>query len=91
MIAKSTFALGGGVTHVVDIVGAGNLASNNTGPILAWDFFLPIVMIGLYVLSRPARDRAVVTPNAGLGARTPRVPRSSAVSGSLGGPTEAPN
>ena len=37
--------------------GTGNLASNNAGPILAWDFLLPVVMITLYILARPARDR----------------------------------
>ena len=45
------------MTHVLDIVGTGNLASNNAGPILAWDFLLPVMAITLYVLARPARDR----------------------------------
>lgn len=62
LIAKSVFAWGVAATHVRDIVGAGNLASNNAGPILAWDVLLPVVMIALYVLARPARDRVVITP-----------------------------
>ena len=60
--AKSVFAWGAGLTHVLDIVGTRNLGSNNAGPILAWDFFLPVVMIALYVLARPARDRVVMSP-----------------------------
>ena len=62
LIAKSVFAWGAGLTHVLDILGRGNLASNNAGPILAWDFLLPVVMIGLFVLARPARDGLVITP-----------------------------
>lgn len=62
VVAKSVFAWGAGLTHVVDIVGTGNVASNNAGPILAWDFLLPIVLISLYVLARPARDRVVINP-----------------------------
>ena len=62
IIAKSVFAWGAGVTHVLDIVRKGNLASNNAGPILAWDFLLPVVIITLYVLSRSARDRVPITP-----------------------------
>lgn len=60
--AKSVFAWGAGLTHAIDIVETGNLASNNAGPILVWDFLLPVVMIALYVLARPARDRLVITP-----------------------------
>jgi hypothetical protein len=63
VIAKSVFATGAGVTHVLDIMQTGNQASNNAGPILAWDFGLPIALIGLYVLARSARDRIVVTPD----------------------------
>jgi hypothetical protein len=60
--AKSVFTWGAGLTHVQDIVRTGNLASNNAGPILAWDFLLPVVLITLYLLARPARDRVTVTP-----------------------------
>ena len=56
VMAKTIFAWGAGVTHVLDIVRTGNLASNNSGPILVWDFLLPVAMISLYVLARPARD-----------------------------------
>ena len=62
VIAKVVFAWGAGLTHVLDIVGTGNLASNNSGPILAWDFLLPVVAVALYLLARPARDRVVITP-----------------------------
>ena len=62
VLAKSVFAWGAGITHIMDIVRTENVASNNAGPILAWDFLLPIVMITLYILARPARDRVVITP-----------------------------
>ena len=62
IIAKASFAWGAGLTHVLDIVGTGNLASNNAGPILAWDVLLPVVMVALYVIARPARDRVAVIP-----------------------------
>ena len=62
VIAKSVFAWGAGLTHVLDTIGTGNVAPNNAGPILAWDFLLPVVMVALYILARPARDRVVMTP-----------------------------
>jgi hypothetical protein len=62
IIAKSVFMWGAGATHVFDIVATGNLASNNAGPILVWDFLLPVVMITLYILARPARDHVAVSP-----------------------------
>lgn len=61
-IAKSVFAWGAGLTHVMDITRSGNVASNNAGPILAWDFLLPVVIIMLYILSRPARELVNITP-----------------------------
>ena len=60
--AKSVFAWGAGLTHIRDIVQTGNLASNNAGPILAWDFLLPVAMITLYIVARRARHRVVITP-----------------------------
>jgi hypothetical protein len=62
IIAKSVFAFGAGVTHVVDIVRHGNVAANNAGPILAWDFLLPITLVGLYAIAKPARDRVAAIP-----------------------------
>jgi uncharacterized protein DUF6790 len=60
--SKAVFALGAGLTHLLDIIGTGNMASNNAGPILAWDFLLPVVIVTLYILARPARDRVAITP-----------------------------
>ena len=60
--AKTVFAWGAGVTHVLDIMRTRNLSSNNAGPILAWDFLLPVVAIGLYVLARAARERVSTSP-----------------------------
>jgi hypothetical protein len=60
--AKAVFAWGAGLTHVFDTVRTGNLASNNFGPIVAWDLILPVVIIALYILARPARDRVAISP-----------------------------
>jgi hypothetical protein len=62
ILAKAAFAWGAGLTHVLDIAETGNLGSNNAGPILAWDFLLPVVLVALYILARPARDRLAITP-----------------------------
>jgi hypothetical protein len=62
IVAKSVFIWGAGLTHVLDIAVTGNLASNNAGPILVWDFLLPVVMVSLYILARPARDRVAIEP-----------------------------
>jgi hypothetical protein len=62
IIAKTVFAWGAGLTHVQDIAHAGNFAPNNAGPILVWDFLLPVVMVTLYTLARPARDRVSISP-----------------------------
>ena len=62
IVAKSVFAWGAGITHVMDFLRTENLASNNAGPILYWDFLLPVVSIALYLLARPARDRVTISP-----------------------------
>jgi hypothetical protein len=62
VIGKSVFLFGAGVTHVLDMLRTGNVASNNAGPILVWDFVLPLALMSLYVLARSARDRVSVTP-----------------------------
>ena len=69
IIAKATFMLGAGVTHVVDAARNGNLAANNVGPILGWDFGMPVVLVGLYLLAAPSRNRIEITP---LPVRSPR-------------------
>ena len=60
--AKSVFAWGAGATHVLDFVRTGNMSSNNAGPILVWDFLLPVVAISLYILARGARERTATSP-----------------------------
>ena len=47
---------------MLDIVRIGNLSSNNAGPILIWDFLLPVVAISLYILARAARERTATSP-----------------------------
>jgi hypothetical protein len=61
-VAKSIFAWGAGLTHVLDMAETGNLAPNNIGPILVWDFLLPVAIIALFILTRPARARVAIAP-----------------------------
>jgi hypothetical protein len=61
-VAKSIFAWGAGLTHVLDMAETGNLAPNNVGPILIWDFLLPVVITVLVILTRPARIRLDIKP-----------------------------
>ena len=69
IVAKSVFAWGAGVTHVLDIVRTGNLSSNNAGPILVWDFLLPVVAFSLYIVARAARERTATSPALDWSAR----------------------
>jgi hypothetical protein len=55
LIAKAIFGWTAGVVHILDIVANANLAPNNAGTILAWDFLLPVVLFALYALMRRAR------------------------------------
>jgi len=62
IIAKSTFMLGAGLTHVLDILHSGNLAPGNAGPVLYWDFLLPLILAGVYIAYRRSlRDDAPVS------------------------------
>ena len=48
-IAAACFLIGAGVIHIVDIMGKGNLAPGNAGPIMVTDFLTPIVILVLLV------------------------------------------
>ena len=50
-IAAACFLIGAGVIHIVDIMGKGNLAPGNAGPIMVTDFLTPIVILVLLVLA----------------------------------------
>jgi len=50
IIAKSTFMLGAGFTHVLHMIQHNNFSPSNTGIIVYWDFLFPIVLIVLYRL-----------------------------------------
>jgi hypothetical protein len=52
IIAKSTFMLGAGFTHILHMIQHNNFSPSNTGIILYWDFLFPIFMIVLYMLYR---------------------------------------
>ncbi len=52
LVAKLIFGWTAGAVHVSDLVLNGNLAPNNAGPILAWDFLLPVILLALYGFMR---------------------------------------
>lgn len=52
IVGKTIFMWGAALTHVRSWLEHGNTAYNNTGPILWWDIFLPVAMIGLYAWHR---------------------------------------
>lgn len=69
IIAKTAFAWTAGATHVVDLVRHGNFAVNNAGPMLYWDFLMPVALVAVYVLARRRYDAA-----QGSGALRPGIP-----------------
>lgn len=52
VVAKLGFAWTAGVTHVIDAIRHGNLAVNNAGPIVYWDFLAPVALLVLVLLQR---------------------------------------
>jgi hypothetical protein len=50
IIAKTSFMVGSGFTHILHMVQHGNFSPSNTGIIVYWDFLLPVLLIALYVL-----------------------------------------
>lgn len=50
ILAKFGFMWTAGATHVIDLVERGNVAVNNAGPIIYWDFLVPVVLLALFVL-----------------------------------------
>lgn len=52
ILAKLGFSWTAGAAHVIDIVERGNFSVNNAGPILYWDFLLPVVLLALYLYQR---------------------------------------
>lgn len=74
LLAKFAFSWTAGVTHVVDLVQHGNVAVNNAGPILYWDFLAPVVLLALYLLQRDP-NRPTSSMRWRPGGRTPRPTR----------------
>ncbi len=52
ILAKFGFSWTAGTAHIIDMVHRGNFAVNNAGPILYWDFLVPIVLLSLYLYQR---------------------------------------
>jgi hypothetical protein len=52
IIAKSTFMLGAGFTHVTHMITENNFAASNTGIVVYWDFFLPVLLTTLLMFYR---------------------------------------
>ena len=52
IIAKTSFMLGAGITHIIHMVQDQNFSPSNTGIVLYWDFLLPMILIVLYLFYR---------------------------------------
>ena len=50
-IAASSFLIGAGIGHVMDISEQGNLAPGNAGPILVTDFLTPMALLSLLLVA----------------------------------------
>ncbi len=51
LIAYAIFMMGAGIGHIWQIISAHNFSVNNAGPILWIDLCMPVVLIGLYLLT----------------------------------------
>ena len=61
-IIAACFLIGAGVIHIVDIVGRGNLAPGNAGPILVTDFLTPVaILVLLFFASEKWRPKSAAT------------------------------
>lgn len=60
LVAKFAFSWTAGVTHVIDVLQHGNLAVNNAGPIVYWDFLAPIGLLALVLLQRDPDRRGTI-------------------------------
>jgi hypothetical protein len=56
IIAKTSFMLGAGLTHIIHMAQYNNFSPSNTGIILYWDFLLPIILIALYIFYRREKN-----------------------------------
>ena len=50
VVAKSIFAGGAGIIHIINLVNTGNTAPGNAGAILYWDLIRPVLFAVLYIL-----------------------------------------
>jgi hypothetical protein len=61
-LAASAFLVGAGIIHLIDIIGRGNFAPGNAGPIMVTDFLTPIaVLVLLYLASGTWQQRSPAT------------------------------
>jgi Family of unknown function (DUF6790) len=61
-LVAAAFLGGAGIIHIVDIVGKGNLAPGNAGPILVTDFLTPIaILVLLAFASERWRPKSLAT------------------------------
>ena len=61
-IVGACFLIGAGIIHIVDIVGQGNLAPGNAGPILVTDFLTPLaILVLLAFASEKWRPKSTAT------------------------------
>ncbi len=50
LVAKAVFSWTAGAAHLIDLIGHGNAAVGNAGPILYLDFLVPVVLLVIYAV-----------------------------------------
>jgi hypothetical protein len=58
VLVNAIFLLGAAIGHVRQMIAAGNFAPGNAGPVFYLDIILPVLTIGLLVMSRESRRAA---------------------------------
>ena len=58
IIAKSIFMLGAGITHIIHMLEHYNFSPSNTGIVVYWDFFLPVLLAGVFLWNRQEQKTA---------------------------------
>lgn len=57
IIMRTIFGWGAGITHILHMIQHNNFSSSNTGIVVYWDFFWPVVSIVLYLLYQREQKR----------------------------------
>jgi len=63
IIARTSFLLGAGVTHIIHIAAHGNFSPSNAGVVLYWDFIFPVILIALFIFYKKDEKKTLKKEN----------------------------